>query len=285
VYNINLDRVMFMYKMIAMDMDGTLLTDNKQITERTKKVINLASKKGVKIAVCTGRIFASARIYAEAIGTKTPVIASNGAYIRDKDTNKVIYEKYLKTNEVLRLAELTKGYGFYPHFYTYNTIMSEKMVFSSKNYNEWNKVLPDDAKINIVICSSLKDKVLEYNGKIIKMVVASDEGIRINELRNKIQNESNLSVVSSFPNSFEVMPYGTSKGNGVKILADKYNISPEEVICVGDSENDISMIQYAGLGIAMGNATEDVKMAADYITDTNENEGVAKAIERFVLNN
>ena len=122
--------------------------------------------------------------------------------------------------------------------------------------------------------------------QIIKMVVASDDGIGINELRNKIQNESNFSVVSSmFPNSFEVMPCGTSKGNGVKVLADKYNIPPEEIICVGDSENDISMIQYAGLGIAMGNATEEVKMAADYITDTNENEGVAKAIERFILNN
>ena len=92
-----------------------------------------------------------------------------------------------------------------------------------------------------------------------------------------------LEVVSSSPNNFEVMNKGTSKGRAVKVLADILNINREEIMCLGDSENDLSMIEFAGLGVAMGNAEEFLKEKADYITDTNENDGVAKAIEKFVL--
>jgi len=90
-------------------------------------------------------------------------------------------------------------------------------------------------------------------------------------------------VVSSSKNNFEVMCKGTSKGRATKILADFYNFTSEEVICMGDNENDISMIEFAGLGVAMGNGEESVKNIANYITDSNDDDGVAKVIEQFVI--
>lgn len=93
-----------------------------------------------------------------------------------------------------------------------------------------------------------------------------------------------IEVVSSYENNFEIMTNGVSKGRGVEILAAYYNIKPEEIICIGDNENDLSMIKFAALGVAMGNAPSSIKEQADYVTDTNDNDGVAKVIEKFILN-
>ncbi|MDU5414364.1 MAG: HAD-IIB family hydrolase, partial [Clostridium perfringens] len=109
---------------------------------------------------------------------------------------------------------------------------------------------------------------------------------KLNDLfkaKEELKKYEDLEVVSSSPSNFEVMNKGTSKGRAVKVLADILNINREEIMCLGDSENDLSMIEFAGLGVAMGNAEEFLKEKADYITDTNENDGVAKAIEKFVL--
>lgn len=271
------------YKLIAMDMDGTLLTDKKEITERAKTDIKKAAEMGVKVAVCTGRLFASAKFYAGIIGTPVPVIASNGAYIRQKDTENIIYEKYMNEDEIITVVGMAKKYGFIPHIYTYNSIYSEKLSYSSKNYEKWNKAIPEAERVRIHIVKDLAHEVHNLKGKILKVFVASEDCNKIYELKQKIINLKNYSVVSSGNNNFEVMAKGVLKGSAVRILADYYGIKQDEVICIGDSENDKSMIEYAGLGIAMGNAEKGIKDIAGFITDTNENDGVAKAIEKFVL--
>ncbi|MTL48593.1 HAD-IIB family hydrolase, partial [Turicibacter sanguinis] len=107
----------------------------------------------------------------------------------------------------------------------------------------------------------------------------------LNEVKAEIKAKCpHLEVVSSWKNNFEVMKKGSSKGEAVKQLTKYFNLTPDEVMCIGDSENDLSMIQFAGVGVAMGNATEDVKQAAQFITTSNKEGGVANAIEHFVLN-
>jgi Cof subfamily protein (haloacid dehalogenase superfamily) len=272
------------YKMIAMDMDGTLLTTEKEVSERTKKILKQAADMGVKLVVCTGRIFASAKIYAELIGTKAPIIASNGAYIREKDRDEVIYKKNLTKDEIIKTVGIVKEYGFYPHLFTTDTLYSEKFIFSSKAYDKWNEGLPEEKKVKIRIVEDL-EKVVEYDDEIFKVVVLADmdDIEKLRALRREIETSLDVDVMSSWINNIEVVSHGISKGNAVKILADYYCLEPEEIICVGDNENDLSMIQYAGMGIAMGNATEELKAAAKYITDTNDEDGVANAIEKFIL--
>ncbi|KRQ88016.1 putative phosphatase YwpJ [Caloramator mitchellensis] len=269
------------YKMIAMDMDGTLLNSKKEITERTKLALKKADEKGVKLVVCTGRIFTSALYYANLIGTKAPIIASNGAYIREKDNNNVIYEKALDKDYVEKIVIKAEGFGFYPHIFTTETIYSKKLIYSSKNYTLWNEKMPKEERVKIKIVDDLIEIAKKHD--ILKIVVMSDDVEKLFKLKQIIKDNFEVSVFSSFDNNFEVMARDISKGNAVKVLADFYGFNLEEVVCIGDNENDISMIQYAGLGVAMANATEELKSVADLIIDSNDNEGVAKFIEEYIL--
>lgn len=273
------------YKMIAMDMDGTLLTTDKAVSPRNKEALRKAANLGIKLVVCTGRIFTSARIYADLIGTEAPIIAANGGYIREKDRDEVIYMKVLPKDDIYKIVKAARKDGFYTNLFSSDTLFTEKIILISKLYEKQNDSLPDDKKVKIVITNGM-EKVIEENYKnILKVVVAAEKDKigDLSKLRNEILNAADVSIMSSAENNIEIMPKGISKGNGVKILGEIYGISPEETICIGDNENDISMIKYAGFGVAMGNGTNDIKIAADYVTDTNDNDGVAKAIEKILF--
>ncbi|MCX7951835.1 MAG: Cof-type HAD-IIB family hydrolase [Clostridiales bacterium] len=273
------------YKLIAMDMDGTLLNSQKQVTEYTKEVLRKAADRGVKLVVCTGRIFTSAKSYARIIGTKAPIIASNGAYIREKDREEVIYEKYINKEKLLKIIRLSREWGFYPHIYTTDTIYSEKLIHSSLNYSKWNETVPEEEKINIKIVDNLEDIVNEKGEAFLKVVVMAqdDEIERLQQLKNYIRENVDVAVFSSYMNNFEVMDKEVSKGRALEILAGYYNLSKDEIICFGDNENDKTMFEFAGFPVAMGNAEEELKKIAAYVTVSNDEDGVAKAIEKIVL--
>ncbi|WDC84306.1 Cof-type HAD-IIB family hydrolase [Caloramator sp. mosi_1] len=273
------------YKLIAMDMDGTLLNSQKQVSEYTKDVLRRASEKGIKLVICTGRIFTSAKSYARIIGTKAPIIASNGAYIREKDRNEVIYEKYINKDTLMNIIKLTREWGFYPHIYTTDTIYSEKLIHSSLNYSKWNETVPEDERINIQIVDSLEDVVEKEGENFLKVVVMAleDEIEKLQRLKKYIRDNMEVSIFSSYMNNFEVMDKEVSKGKALSRLAEFFNIKREEIVCFGDNENDRTMFEFAGLPIAMGNAEEELKEIAAYVTDTNDNDGVAKAIEELIL--
>lgn len=271
------------YKLICIDMDGTLLNDKKIISERNHKAIRLASGKGVRIAVCTGRIFTSADFFSELLGVKSPVIASNGAYIREKDRDEVVYKQTLGAEKCKKLLSVFKQYDIYPHYYTSDTIFTEKLIFSSAFYEQINKTLPKDKQIKIMLVDDWDEVFHKYEKEIFKGIAVHQNVERIQNAKIFLKAMDEFEVVSSNFDNFEVMNKGVSKGSAVKILANYYGINSEQVICIGDSENDLSMIKFAGLGVAMGNAAEAVKEAAKYITDTNNCDGVAKVIEKFVL--
>lgn len=272
------------YKMVVMDMDGTLLTNDKKISDRNREALKRASQMGVKIVVSTGRIFASALAYGEMLGVDTPIIASNGAYIREKDMDEVAYAKGLGESNIREIISLSHNHGLVCQFYTWNTIFTEKISYSSLNYERWNKSLPEGKKVRIeVIDKSDWDIVIKnYGNSILKCVISDDDFEKLSNLRDDI-SKLDVEIASSYPNNFEVMSKGVSKGKAVEVLAGIYNLSRDEVICMGDSENDLSMIQYAGMGIAMGNACEMIKNAARFVTLSNEEDGVAFAVEKFIL--
>lgn len=273
------------YKMLAMDMDGTLLSDDKVISERSRKAIKSAYEKGIKIVICTGRIFISAITFKDIIGLDIPIIASNGAYIKEKDGDEVMYTKPLGEKNAKEIIKLARESNMYVHMFSWDTIFTDKLIHTSLNYSKWNKELPNDRKVKIkVVEASEWDSVIRDNkDSILKSIIVHDDEAKLDVLRNSI-SKLDVEIVSSFSNNFEVMNKGVSKGNAVKVLSQYYNIDRDEIICMGDAENDISMIKYAGLGIAMGNGTEEVKKAAKFTTLSNDDDGVAYAIEKFVLN-
>lgn len=272
------------YKLLAMDMDGTLLNSSKEVSEESRDALRRAAEKGVKLVICTGRIYTSARYYAGLIGTEAPIIASNGAYIREKDRGEIIFEKYLQADKVLKMVEMSEGYGFFPHVFTSDAVFAKKLSYFSAHYKKGNDLLPEELRVRIEIVDDLKPYILQNKDNIIKFVTATDDIENLMRLRKEIEGQLEVSIVSSAQNNIEIMEEGVSKGNAVRSLAEYFGFKREEVICIGDNENDMSMIEYAGLGIAMGNSEESLKNIANYITDTNDNHGVAKAIEKFILN-
>lgn len=276
------------YKLICIDMDGTLLNNKHQVSERNKEAIKRATEKGVNVAVTTGRLFTSAKFYAGLIGVKTPIISCNGAFIREKDDDRVIYESVLTDDQIERVYDVIKKYDIELAYYnTSDTVISEKIVPEEHGYKVMNRMM-GDSKEKVLFSEGIdfKNSFEKYKGHILKAICIENNEKKLENLfkaKEELKRYDDLEVVSSYINNFEVMNKGTSKGNAVKVLTDMLHINKEEVICIGDSENDLSMIEFAGLGIAMGNAGNFLKEKADFVTDTNENDGVAKAIEKFVL--
>lgn len=274
------------YKLIAIDMDGTLLSNRHEIPEYNKEMIKRATKAGVKIAITTGRLFASARKYSELIGVETPIIASNGAYIREKDKEEVIYESKLTRKQFDEVLSVIKKYDFRVYMNTSDTVISEDIVPDDHAYKLVNNELDDAWKIKFVEGRSFEEVYDEFSNDILKFICIEERETRDELMKAKAElaKFEDLEVVSSWDNNFEVMAQGTSKGRAVEKLTEILGIKREEVICIGDSENDLSMVQYGGLGVAMGNAIDIVKENADYITDTNTNAGVGKMIAKFIFN-
>lgn len=270
------------YKLICVDMDGTLLNNKKKISERNLKAINEAHNRGARFVVATGRIFVSANYYGDIIGVKTPIIASNGAYIREKDMDKAIYEEYLNKGECISILNLLKTHGIMPQFYSTDTIYTEEVKHSALVYSKANETLPRNRQVAIRIVSQW-EKLFEENINLIKVMVMNDDKDRVKVAKKDFLELKRFEVVSSMDGSFEIMKKGTSKGEAVKKICEYYGINRNEVICIGDNENDLSMIKFAGLGVAMGNAEEFVKKEADYVTFSNEDDGVAHVIEEFIL--
>jgi Cof subfamily protein (haloacid dehalogenase superfamily) len=277
------------YKMLVTDMDYTLLNKEKKVSERNREAVRKAMEKGVHIVVATGRIYTSARVYAKLLGVCTPIIASNGAIIREAafdnpmDTEKTIYKDVLSPEAVKEMIRLSHKYGLFCHFFTEDTIYAEKLVNVSVRYTEWNKYLGEQDQVKIKIVDDIYESLQKDGVQILKAVVVDSDSEKIQGLRDSIEETGVVSVSQSMKDNLEVMNKGVTKGSAVKMLAKLYGIDREEIIAIGDNENDLSMIEYAGLGIAMGNAEEALKKAAKHITGDYQQDGVAEAIERFIL--
>ncbi len=272
-----------MYKLVAIDLDGTLLNMNKEISERNKKAIFKAIEKGVKIVVCSGRVYTGARLYAKEIGSRDPVIACNGAVITDKIDGKIIYSDYMDVEVSLKINSICQKHGVYYHVYAGDTMLTEKLGFTSQKYYERNKSLPSEDRVDIEVVQNMEAKLRSIPDTVLKFVIVNDDLQLLRKVRADMEQLQEIDVMSSNFDNFEVMNKGVSKGSALAKLTDLYGIPAQQMIAIGDNENDISMFEYAGMSIAMGNSEEIAKAAANYITASNEDDGVAQAIEKFIL--
>ncbi len=272
------------YKLLCIDMDGTLLNSKKEITEKNKQYLRKAQEAGVKVVISTGRLFTSADYYADLVGIKAPIISANGAFIREKDENKVIYKSLLGKDNCEIILKVLKKYDLIPNFHTSNAILTEGSNPHIQMYLKTNKDHPADKRIEIQTVIDWSQVFESYKEELLKCIAIDMDYEKVAKAKEELSAVEQLEVVSSSSNNFEVMCSGVSKGRGVEILAAYYNIKREEIICIGDNENDASMIAYAGLGVAMGNADEEIKTMAQYVTASNDEDGVAEVIEKFILN-
>lgn len=270
------------YKMVVADFDGTIYTDSYDITQKTKDVFAEFIELGGMIFIATGRLFSAIQPHAQALKLTAEVITYQGSGIYDLKNNELVYNKDIDPSLACEVFnEMSHGY-------------SDKMIpmlfFDDKCYVEEENVFTlkfsEVVKVPLQITGEKLSKFIIKNNilptKILALVPPKDARSIIDDFKKLYKNVLNIN--QSGPSLVEMVNIQASKGNAVAWLAKKYNVNREEIICIGDSENDNSMLEYAGLGIAMGNAMEVTKAVADYITDTNNNDGVAKAIEKFCLN-
>ncbi len=270
------------YKLIAIDMDGTLLNTQDKISERNKKALLKAINNGIHVVIATGRIYKSALYYYKDLGLNSPIIACNGAVISSSN-GEIIFEKLIDSSSLKELIQLAEENDMYYHFYDKDKFYykTTKEEFSNYyRYYEENYIKQD---IELVSFKSPWDIVDPNSSKYYKAVFIDDDIDRLLDFRSKLKDIKGISVSKSWHNNIEVMNKEVSKGNAVKFLMDALNIDSSQVIAIGDNENDVSMFKVAGLSIAMANGDEIAKKQAHVITASNDEDGVAQAIERYVF--
>lgn len=265
------------YKIVAIDMDGTLLNSKGEVSERTEKAIHKAIDKGVNIVISTGRILRSAKAASDKLMLNNYIIACNGGIIVDKFDN-IIHSLPIEVDSIEKIMYLGKKHGVYYHFYNEETLYSNTYVQKIADYYS-----DREHKLDIKIFKEEKEILNSKDLKVYKFLFIDNDLEKLNVLRKELKQETSIEVSTSWLNNLEVMDKNASKGMGLKVLCKKLHISKDQVIAIGDNENDLSMLKFAGLGVSMGNASDLVKKSAKYITSTNDEDGVAKVIEKFIL--
>lgn len=266
-----------MYKLVALDMDGTLLKEDKTISKENLTAIEKAKENGVKFVLATGRPIKGIEKYLkqlDLISDNDYAVSFNGAVIQNTKTGEIISKNYMNLNDLKYLYGISKKLNVNIHLLTPYSCVTPKL----------NKYSQLESDINNIPLQIVDFDSIDKTTTIVKIMFIDDESILdkvIERLPNDIHDR--YTVLRSAPFFLEFINKAVNKGFGVKTLAKNLGINQEEIICMGDAENDIHMIKYAGLGVAMGNAFPAVKEVANYITKTNENHGVAHVIKKFIL--
>ncbi|MBC2579719.1 sugar-phosphatase [Clostridium sp. DJ247] len=266
-----------MYKLVALDMDGTLLDKDKTISEENFKAIQDARKKGVKVILATGRPLKGIENYLQQldlVSEEDYAVAFNGAVVQNVKTGEVLAKNYMNMNDIKYLYNLSKELDVNIHTLTLDTCLTPKL----------NKYSEFEAEMNNIPLKVVDFDNLDPNTTIVKVMFIDEENI-LNRVIANLPSEAydKYTVIRSAPYFLEFINKKVHKGFGIETLAKNLGIKQEEIICMGDAGNDIHMIEYAGLGVAMGNAFPEVKEIANYVTKTNDEHGVAHVINKFIL--
>ncbi|MEA1960891.1 MAG: Cof-type HAD-IIB family hydrolase [Bacillota bacterium] len=263
-------------RLIALDLDDTLLNSKHQIAPPCVSAIQEARKKGVLVTLATGRMFRSAVGFAHELEIDLPLITYQGALVKHSLSEKTIYYKPLPTELSRELMYFLKEIGVYYHSYFDDQLYVEAFTEDNEKYASITGV--ERIKVD-----SLVDLLESRPALEILAVVPQKKQLShlVDELSYRYGEHLNISRFKK--RYLEILNKEATKLHALQVICRQYGIHQSEVMAVGDNYNDISMIEWAGLGVAMGNAYPEVKKIANYVTRSNDEQGVAEAIHRFVL--
>ena len=265
------------YKFLVLDLDGTLTNNKKEITEHTLRTLIEAQKRGVKIVLASGRPTYGIAPIAEKLELKKYggyILSYNGGEITNWQTGELMYENVLEDDVLPYLYQCAKENNF--AIVTYK----DKYVLTEHPNDEY---VLKEAILNVMETKKVDNFLEAIDFPVAKCLIVG-EATRLAELEKKMYEalKDRMGVYRSEPYFLELVPKGIDKAQSLAVLLDKVGIRREEVIACGDGFNDLSMIRYAGLGVAMQNAQPVVREAADFITLSNDEDGVAHVVERFI---
>lgn len=270
-------------KMVGLDLDGTLLTSKKELTAHTKEVIEKAIAQGCVVLVATGRpITAVSKELLVFPGMKYAVTA-NGARIINVETKEVLYENLVSMEKAGQVLDILADYDdIYEIIIDGQGYTKADCLRNVQNYFE-SPSMQEYMLTTRIPVDDVKGTMLEANSPVDKVHGIFRDLEELKEATERVEQISDIEITGAFSNTLEVNAKGVNKGYALVKLGEMLGINREEIMACGDGMNDYDMLREVGFGVAMANADERVKAIADYVTDTNDNEGVAKAFERFVL--
>lgn len=244
---------MSQYALLALDMDGTLLDDEQRVSDENKQAIEEAMRAGVTVILSTGRGFVNAVPYAEELGLTGPMVTVNGGEVW-KNPNELHLRHLLERSKVQQMYEVSQKYDTW--FWAYS-------IQGIYNKEKWTAVIEKEDWL----------KFGYYN---------EDDEVR-GKIMDELHQIGGLELTNSSPYNIEINPLGIHKATGVQSVCELLGLSMDQVVSIGDSLNDLAVIQQSGLGAAMGNAQDAVKEAADVVVATNNEHGVAELIYKYML--
>ena len=289
-----------MYKLAAIDLDGTMLNSYGEVTQKTKDIIKKVKQKGLEVIIASGRPIDSLKTISKEIECDNYFISGNGAILYDIKNNQILYENILKKSKVLDIIKICEDNSIFYNIYTEREILAKSLNFNVLYYYKENLNKDEDNKTHINIVENIYDFITEKNEKIIKITICDNNHSIFNSILKKIKEISDIEVLEVSHMSRKIIRQGTEeipieyfyteisaknvdKWEAIKELAKKMHIKNEEIITIGDNINDKKMIENAGIGIAMKGSTQEVINVSDFVTDGNNDDGVANALEKLIL--
>ncbi len=262
-----------MIKMVATDIDGTILRGDFGFSPAVKSCVKDLCEHGVKVVLVTGRMHCAALKLANELGLNTPIVSYQGGMIKENSLDgKVYYNKYLEPEYARKIINWARENGIHINLYMDDVLYVEKDDEIIRRYTE--------ARYISYKVSLFNDLKFEKINKILLIDYANPE--KVNQWVKYLNKEyPQLYVVTSTPYFCEISHPDAKKSTAVEYLCKLWDIKQEEVLTIGDQNNDIELLKAGGIKVAMGNATDELKACADYITDTVTNDGFVKAVEKF----
>ena len=288
-----------MYKLIAIDLDGTLLNSYGEISQGNREAIEYALKNNVEVVLASGRDPKTMEKISLNLGINNYLIAGNGASIYDIKQEKNIYEKFIKQEKALKIIQICKDNSIFLNLYTDKGIITESLNFNVKVFNSENTHKALEKQTNIEVVNDLYQYTKDNKLNILKIIICDESKIIFNNIIQKLKMIGGVEVLDVEHMSRKKIRIGTEeidveyfyteissknvdKWNAIEFLTKKLQIKKEEVICIGDNINDKKMVENAGIGIAMGNSALAVNNIGDFITEDNNSDGVKIAIYKYI---
>lgn len=289
-----------MYKLVAIDLDGTLLNSYGEVSNENKQAIKRAINKGVEIVLSSGRIGNSVESIANELGANNYYISGNGSMLYNMKEEKIEYENFISKEKMLKLIKICDENSIYYSIYTENMVITKSLKYNVVFYNYENSKKAFDKRTNINIVQNVYEYVenLEDN-KFLKITICDDSEIIFSRIIEKFKKINNIDVLDVSHMSRKIIKDGTEevpieyyyteitnknvdKWTAIEYLIEKLNIKIKEIIAIGDNMNDKLMIKNAGVGVAMGQSNPIIKEMADVVTQDNNNNGVANILNKII---
>lgn len=285
-----------MYKLIAIDLDGTLLNSYGQVSEKNRLALKQAQENGTEIVLASGRSTNSVKNIANDIGDNKYIICGNGSLIYDLRKEEIIYDKFIEKKKALQIINICEQNSIYYNVYTENMVIAKTLSNNVMFYHQENANKPESKKTKINLVKNIYDYVQDLeNENILKFTISDTSSIIFNSIIRKLREIKNIDVLDVAHMSRKIIKSGTEevsleyyyteitskdvdKWHAIEWLAKELDIEKEEIMTIGDNVNDKMMIENAGLGVAMGNSAPYIKEIADKVVSNNNEDGVAEAI-------